>query len=77
MWLSEQGDSAHQLTTHAHEGAAGKALERAHHTASPATSAARKKGSADPVQRRRACKTLYAIESGDRHIVWRKRKVML
>ena len=32
---SELRGDQHQLTTHAHKGAAGKALENAHHTASP------------------------------------------
>ena len=48
----------HPITTHAHKDAAGKALERAHHTTSPGASTAMWKCSAGPVQRRRECQTL-------------------
>jgi len=45
----------HPITTHAHKGAAGKALERAHHTASPG---------AKRRQRRRALRVSGSAASG-------------
>lgn len=54
-----------------HKGAAGKALEYAHHTASPGGKRRQEEGLRGPVQRRWACKTLYEIGCKARH-PWRE-----
>jgi len=59
----------HPITTHAHKGVAGKALVRAHHTASPGDK--RRQGRRAPkvrFRRRRACKPFSEMEGKGRAI---------